>query len=74
MNQTILGIIRAVGYPVLFAAIDALMKVLPTAGFSVEYTTVIVAIIGIVEHQIANSVGYNLPTGMIAEKATNGGY
>lgn len=64
MNQTLLGAIRAVGYPVLFAALGALAQAIPgVQGLPLWLPAgMLVVIIGILEHQLAVYLGYNFPS------------
>lgn len=68
MNQTLLGVLRAIGYPALFAALAAMSAAIPGVQGLPAWLPAgtLVVIIGIAEHQLANYLGYNLPSGMVA--------
>jgi integral membrane sensor domain MASE1 len=64
MNQFYLGILRGLGYPVLFAALAALSAAIPgIQGLPVWLPAGILtmAVAGF-EHWLANELGYNLPS------------
>jgi hypothetical protein len=64
MNQTLLGIARGLGYPVLFAALTALIAAIPdVANFLPVWLPagVITMALAAGEHQLAIEFGYNLP-------------
>jgi hypothetical protein len=65
MNQAFLGAIRAVGYPVLFAALAALIAAIPNATQFLPAwlpAGILVLIVGAIEHQLAITLGYNVPS------------
>jgi hypothetical protein len=65
MNQTLLGILRGLGYPVLFAALSALIAAIPEVTNLLPVWLPAAAItmaLAAAEHQIALEVGYNLPS------------
>ena len=71
MNQNLLGILRAIGYPIIFGILSTLISILPGVATMPGFPTwlpaaFLVALIGIGEHALANKVGYNLPAGSVA--------
>lgn len=63
MNQKLLGLLRAVGYPTLFFALSMFVASFGASGI-VDGTTAlaITGVVGILEHALAAYVGYNLPS------------
>lgn len=71
MNQSLLAILRAVGYPALFAAIGAIMAVLSSSTYLNGFVALAVTSFGaILEHKLAAKLGYNLPVGQVAVSGT----
>lgn len=62
MNQSALGAIRALGYPILFFAISYVAANLGASGLvDTSTAAVMTALLGIGEHYLAQALGYNLP-------------
>jgi hypothetical protein len=65
MNQTLLGILRGVGYPVLFAALSAGIAAIPGVANLLPAwlpAGVLTMLVAAIEHQLAIMVGYNIPS------------
>jgi hypothetical protein len=63
MNQTYLGILRAIGYPAIFAALAAICAAIPGVQGMPAWLPagVLTMAIGAFEHWLAQELGYNLP-------------
>lgn len=70
MNQPLLGILRAIGYPAIFAALAAISMAIPgIQGLPAWLPAGILTIsIGAFEHWLADELGYNLPVGSVKRK------
>jgi hypothetical protein len=63
MNQTLLGLLRGLGYPVLFAALSALIAAIPDVAnyLPIWLPAGVLTMLGAaIEHQLASSLGYNV--------------
>jgi hypothetical protein len=65
MSQTTLGLLRGLGYPILFAALSALITALPNISNILPAwlpAAILTMVAAAIEHQLAISLGYNLPS------------
>jgi hypothetical protein len=65
MNQKLLGILRAIGYPMLFGAFTALVTALPGINGLPTWLPagLLTMALGAAEHTLAVKLGYNLAAG-----------